>query len=106
MIDGDEISETARQAFGFDRRCFVLTFGAWRYDDFLMMTALLRRKQRNECIVQRTLIGLGEDLLRRALRDDLAIIHRGEPIEPACLIHVCGCDDHAHHWPAFADGID
>ena len=52
------------------------------------------------------LLRSGEDLLRRAMRDDFAVVHRGEPIEPARLVHVGGCDDHAHVRPTRADRID
>ena len=47
-----------------------------------------------------------EDLLRCAMRDDLAVIHCGEPVEAARLVHVGRRDDHAHLRPACADGID
>ena len=47
-----------------------------------------------------------EDLLWCALRNDLAVVHSGEPIEPARLIHIRGRDNHAHLRPAQADRID
>ena len=47
-----------------------------------------------------------KDFLRRATRDDLAVIHRGEPIEPARFVHIRGCDNHAHEWAMRADRID
>ena len=96
MIDGDEIAEPARQPFRLNRRRLVIAFSTWRHDDLLMLAALFRRKQCNEGIVERALFRLGENLLRRAMRDDFAVIHRGEPVEPACLVHVRGCDEHAH----------
>ena len=47
-----------------------------------------------------------EDLLWRTVRDDLAVVHRGEPIEPARFVHVSGRDDHAHLRPTRPDQID
>jgi hypothetical protein len=38
--------------------------------------------------------------------DDLAVVHRGEPVEPARFVHVSGCNEHAHHRPTRADRID
>ena len=40
------------------------------------------------------------------MRDDLAIIHRGKPIEPARFVHIRRCDNHAHEWAMRADRID
>ena len=106
MVDGDEIAEPARQPFRLDCRRLVIAFGARPHDDLLMLAALFRRKQGNEGVVERALLRPGEDLLRRAMRNDLAVVHRGEPIEPARLVHVRGCDDHAHLRPTRADRID
>jgi ribosome-dependent ATPase len=63
-------------------------------------------KERGGANVERALFRPLEDLLRRAMRDDPAVIHRGEPIEPARLVHVRGCDNHAHMRAARADRID
>ena len=107
MIDGDEIAEPARKPLRLDCRRPLSSLSArGAHDDLLMLAALFRWKQRNEGIVERALVRLGKDLLWRAMRDDLAVIHGGEPIEPARLVHVCGSDDHAHQRATGADRID
>ena len=106
MVDGDELAEPAREPVRLDRRRLVIALCTRPYDDFLMQTALFRWQQGNESVVQIGLLRFGEDLFRRALRDDLAVVHPGEPIEPARLVHVSGGDDHAHHGPTRADRID
>ena len=106
VIDGDEISEAPCKPLRLDRRCLV---GAWRarpHDDLLVQRALLLREKRDEGIVEIGLARLGKDFLGRPLCDDLAVVHGGEPVETARLIHVGGCDNDAHLPPALADGID
>ena len=71
-----------------------------------MLAALFRRKQFDEGIVERALLGPLQDLLRSALRNDLAVVHCGQPIEPARFVHVGGRDDHAHERATCADRID
>ncbi len=68
--------------------------------------ALFRWEEGDEGIVERALFARSKNLLWRTVRDDLAVVHRGEPIEPARFVHVGGRDDHAHHWPARPDRID
>ena len=46
------------------------------------------------------------ELGRRAGRDDLAGIHRDQPVEPLGLFHVGGRDDDAHAWAARAHALD
>ena len=106
MVDGDEIAEPARKPIRLDRRRLVIALGARPHDDLLMLAALFRWKQRNEGVVERRLLRFGEDLLRCAMRDDFAVVHGGEPIEPARLVHVGGRDNHAHLRPTRADRID
>ena len=76
------------------------------HDDLLVQSALFRRKERNEGVVKSSLLRFGEDLLRSAMRDDLAVVHGGEPIEPARLVHIRGCNNHAHLRPTRTDGIN
>ena len=106
MIDRDEIAKAAREPIRLDRRGLVIAGDARPDDDLLMLGALFWWKKGNEGVVQRGLFRLGEDLLRRATRDDFAVVHRGEPIEPACFVHVGGCDHHAHERTPGADRID
>src|SRR5262249_43861597 len=95
VVDGDEIAKAAGQAIRFDRRGLVSADGARTHDDFLMLGALFRWKKGNEGVIERGLLRFGEDLLRRATRDDLAVVHGGKPIEAAGLVHISRRDDHA-----------
>src|SRR5262247_1503260 len=106
MVDGDEIAKAAGQAIRFDRRGLISADGARTHDDFLMLGALFRWEKGNEGVIQRGLLRFGEDLLRRATRDDLAIVHGGKPVEPAGLVHIGRRDDHAHGWTPGSDRID
>src|SRR4029077_21275048 len=106
MVNGDEIAEPAREPIRFDCWRLVIALGARSYDDFLVLAALFRRKQRYEGVVERALVRSCEDLLWRAMRDDLAVVHRCKPIEAARLVHVRGCGDHAHLRPSRADRIN
>ena len=106
MVNGDEVAEPAGKPIRLDRRSGVIAFGARAHDDLLMLAALFRRKERNEGVVKRRLLRFSEHLLRCAMGDDFAVVHRGEPIEPARLIHVRGRDNHAHLRSTGADGVD
>ena len=106
MVDGDEIAKAAGNPVRLDRRRLVIALGARPHDDLLMLPALFWRKQGNESVVERTLLCPVEDLIRSAMRDNLAVIHRGKPIEPAGLVHVRGRDDYAHQRATRADRVD
>src|SRR5262249_6678920 len=106
VVDGDEIAKAAGQAIRFDRWGLISADGARTHDDFLMLGALFRWEKGNEGVIQRGLLRFGEDLLRRATRDDLAVVHGGEPVEAAGLVHISRRDDHAHGRPPRADRID
>jgi hypothetical protein len=106
MIDCYEIAEAASEPIRLDRRGLVIALHARPDDDLLMLGALFFWKKGNEGVVQRGLLRLGQDLLRRALRDHLAVVHRGEPVEPAGFVHVGGCDHHAHARTPHPDRID
>src|ERR1700730_5005624 len=88
VVDGDEIAKAAGQAIRFDRRGFISADGARTHDDFWMLGAFFRREKGNEGVIQRGLLRFGEDLLRRATRDDLAIVHGGEAVETAGLLPI------------------
>ena len=96
MIDGDEIAEPAGQPVGFDGRRLVFSLNAWPDHDLLMLAALLGREKCNERIVKRRLLCFGEDLLRRTVCNDFAVIHGRKPIEAARFVHVGRCHEHAH----------
>src|SRR5262245_42675767 len=106
MVDRDEITESPREPLSLDRRRLVSTLSPRPHNDFLVLTAFFRWKQGNEGIVERGLFRSLKDLLRGAMRDNLAIVHRSKPIEPARLIHVRRCNNYAHEGPAQADRID
>ena len=76
------------------------------HDHFLVQGALGLRHQRDEGLVEIGLAGLGEQLLQRAGGDDLAVVHRHQPVEALGLVHIGGGDDDAHLRPARADRVD
>ena len=49
---------------------------------------------------------LAKQLLQRAGGDDLAVVHRHQPVEALGFVHVGGGDHHAHLRPARADRVD
>src|SRR5262249_22201987 len=106
MVNSDEIAEPAGKPIRLDCRRLVIAFGAWPYNDFLMLAALFRRKQCYEGVVERGLVRSGEDLFWRAMRDDLAVVHCGKPVEPARLVHIGRRHDHAHEQATRANRID
>ena len=106
MIDGDEISEAPCESVRLDRWSFVRAWPAWPDDNLLVQRSFLFREKRDESVVEIALAGLSENFLGRALRDDLAVVHGGEPVEAARLIHVGGRNNDAHLRPALADGFD
>src|SRR6266478_9408566 len=75
MIDRDEIAKAASKLIRLDRRGLVIAGDTRPDDDLLMLGALFWWKKRDEGVVQRGPFRLGEDLLRRATRDDFAVVH-------------------------------
>src|SRR5262245_3882662 len=106
VVDGDEIAKAAGQAIRFDRRSLISADGAGTHDDFLMLGAFFWRQKGNEGVIQRGLLRFGDDLLRRATRDDLPIVHGGKPVEAAGLVHIGRRDNHAHGRTPGSDRID
>ena len=106
VIDRDEVAELPGQSLGLDRRRFVGRGDARRHHDLLVQGALGLRHQRDEGLVEIGLAGLGQELLQRAGGDDLAFVHRHQPVEALGFVHIGGSDDHAHLRPACADGVD
>src|SRR5262249_54612209 len=84
------------QAIRCDRRGPISADRARTRDDFLMLGALFRWEKGNAGVIQRGLLRFGDDLLGRATRDDLAIVHGGKPVEAAGLVHIGRRDEHAH----------
>src|SRR5208337_1658445 len=106
VIHRDEVAELPRQPLGLDCRRLVGRRHAWTHHDLLVQGALGLRHHRNERLVEIGLAGLGEDLLQRSGGDDLAVVHRHQPVESLGFVHVGGGDHHAHLRAARADGID
>ena len=106
VIDRDEIAELARQPFGLDRRRLVGGGDARAHDHFLVQGALGLGHHGDERLVEIGLAGLSEELLQRPGGDDLAVVHRHQPVEALGLVHVSRGDDHAHLRPARADRVD
>ena len=106
VIDGDEIAELARQPLRLDRRRLVRGGHARTHHHFLVQGALGLGHHRDEGVVEIGLAGLGEQLLQRARGDDLAVVHRHQPVEALGFVHVRGGDHHAHLRPARADRVD
>ena len=106
VIDGDEIAEPPRQTLRLDRRRLVGRSHARAHDDLLVQGALGLRHQRDERLVEIGFARLGEQLLQRAGGDDLAVVHRHQPVEALGFVHIGGGDHHAHLRAAGADRVD
>ena len=106
VIDRDEVAELPGQPFGLDRRRLIGRGDAGTHDDLLVQGPLGLRHQRDERLVEIGLAGLGQQLLQRAGRDDLGLVHRHQPVEAFGFVHVGGGDHHAHLRAAGADGVD
>ena len=107
VIDGDEIAEPPRQSLA-PRSPATSSGGgdARAHDDFLMQRPLVLRHQRDEGFVEIGLARLVEQLLQRARGDDLAVVHRHQPVEALRFVHIGGGDDDAHLRAARADRVD
>ena len=106
MIDRDEVAELPRQTLRLDRRRLVGRGDARAHDDLLVLGALGLGHQRNERLVEIGFAGLGQELLQRPGGDDLALVHRHQPVEALGFVHIGGGDHHAHLRAAGADGVD
>ena len=104
-VDRGEIAETAGQIAGGDDGIAVEN-SARRYLQCVVTAALLFRKQRNEGILDRRGAGAGLDFGRGSGCQDLARIHRHQPIEPLGFLHIGGRHDHAHAGTARTDAVD
>jgi len=106
IVDGGKIAEAHRQVFGFDGevRLGLLRTG---WDDDLVVTATsFFRKQSNESRIEVRGTRSREQLIRRAGRKDLAVIHGDQPVEALRLLHVGSSDNHAHRRAVAADIVD
>ena len=106
VIDGDEVAELPRQSLGLDRRHFVRRSHARADDHFLMQRALFLRQQCDKRLVERGFSRLLQQLLQLAMGDDLAVVHRHQPIEALRFVHVGRGDDDAHLRASRPDRID
>ncbi len=106
MVDRHEITEPARQPLRLDRRRLVGRGDARANYDLLMERPLGLRHQRDERLVEIGLAGLVEQLLQIARGDDLAVVHRHQPVEALGFVHIGGGDDDAHLRAAGANRVD
>ena len=106
VVDRDEIAKLAREPLRLDRRRLVRGGYARTHDHFLVQGALGLGHHRDEGLVEIGLARLGQQLLQRAGGDDLAVVHRHQPVEALRFVHIGGGDDDAHLRPARADRVD
>ena len=106
VVDRDEIAELAREPLRLDRRRLVRGGHARTHDHFLVQGALGLGHHRDEGLVEIGLARLREQLLQRAGGDDLAVVHRHQPVEALRFVHIGGGDNDAHLRPARADRVD
>ena len=106
VVDGGEAAEAPGQVLGLDRRNGVEPGRPGLQHHGPVLGLLLGWKEGDECGLH---IGLGrplQQLGRTAARDDVAVIHRDQPLEARGLVHVGGGDDHAHAGPPGPDRAD
>ena len=106
VVDRDEIAELAREPLGLDRRRLVRRGDARTHDHFLVQGALGLGHHGDEGVVEIGLARFREQLLQRAGGDDLAVVHRHQPVEALRFVHIGGGDNDAHLRPARADRVD
>ena len=105
MINADEIAEPARQPLGLNRRRLVRRGDARAHDNFLVQRALGLGQNGDEGIVESSSPVLASSS-SRSRGDDLAVIHRHQPVEARSLVHVGGGDHHTHLRTPGADSVD
>ena len=76
------------------------------HDHFLVQGALGLGHHGDEGIVEIGLARFREQLLQRTGGDDLAVVHRHQPVEALRFVHIGGGDNDAHLRPARADRVD
>ena len=64
------------------------------------------RQQLDEGAIEAGLPGLRPQFGRRAGADDLAVVHRHQPVKALGLLHVGSGNQHAHARPAGTDTVD
>ena len=72
----------------------------------VVTTALLFRKQRNECILYRRPASTGLELGRGSACQYLPSVHRRQPVEPLRFFHIGRRNHHAHTATARAHTVD
>ncbi len=96
MIDGGEIPKAHGQVVGLDGSfsgCVVLT---GRDDDRLVAVPLRLGQQGDERLLQRRGSGLRQQCFRGAGGKDPPAVHRHQPVETRCLLHVGSGYQYAH----------
>ncbi len=106
IVDRGKIPETHSQVFGFDGEVVLVLPGPGRYDDLVVAATSLFRKERDESGIEVGGTRAREQIIRRAGRKDLSLIHGHQPVEALCLLHIGGRDDHAHRRAVAADIVD
>jgi hypothetical protein len=106
MVDGDKVAEPLGQPFRFDGDVVRRSSRARRDDHVHVTLAFFFGQERDERCVKRSRAGARQQLLWRAGGEDVARVHRDEPIEPRGLVHIGGGDHDAHAGPIDADPID
>ena len=104
VLHGGEIAEAFRQVARLDGDVAIAV--ARRDVDVHVTGALGLRQERDEGGIEIGGPGAFEQRLRRARRQNLAGIHRDQPVEAGGFLHVGGGDDHAHAGAAGADILD
>ena len=106
VIHGDEIAKTPGQALSLDRWDRVIA--GWSRPEFhlLVLRAQLLRKKCDKGRIERRLACLLQNFPELAAGNDLAVIHRHQPIESLRFVHIGGRYDYAHLRPPGADRLD
>ena len=105
MIDGGEVAEAARQIPRRDGRFAVLGLAGWDIKG-TMTAALFFWEQLDKSRFQGAGSSAGPQFPGAARSQDLAGVHRHQPVETLRFLHVGGGYQYAHAFAACADAFD
>ena len=106
VVHRDEIAEAHRQVFRFDGDRGVFVHGQRRDHYGLVATLLFLGQQPDERAFEIGGARAGQQFCRRPGIEDLATVHRHQPVEALRFIHIGGGDDHAHARTILANAGD
>src|SRR5258705_2804721 len=105
VIDSRKSTEPLSETMCFDRRRSTAGLSWRNYRLFVTLTRFLGQES-NEGLLEGPLVGAVLQLIGRTGRQDLAGVHRDQPVKALRLVHVSRSDHYAHACTTGADAID